>query len=169
MHTIYIRLIPPDFFPGSCFNLSLSCFSRLFLRSKRVYAFQDYQRPHYLSDMTVMIIDDHQPVRKLLREWLSEEFPHWDFIEASNGREAIEACRMMTPGLAIMDIKHAGHRRNRSNSPFKSRTSIHAGCCSHHSREQHPQRLCNKRRCQCLCAKKKAIRGSGSCPEESLL
>lgn len=56
------------------------------------------------SDITVMIVDDHQPVRKLLKEWLSEEFPHWVFVEASNGREAIESCRAVTPEVAIMDI-----------------------------------------------------------------
>ena len=52
----------------------------------------------------ILIVEDHKAVRKSLRDWLEGVFPQCDFSEATNGEEAIEICRDITPDLILMDI-----------------------------------------------------------------
>jgi two-component system invasion response regulator UvrY len=54
--------------------------------------------------MNILIVDDHENIRRLLKEWLKEEFPQCGFLEAACAREAIDCCCAMTPDLIIMDI-----------------------------------------------------------------
>jgi len=54
--------------------------------------------------MTILIVDDHMNVRRLIREWLEGEFPECTFIEASTAREAINYCHDLSPHLVVMDI-----------------------------------------------------------------
>lgn len=52
----------------------------------------------------VMIVDDHEAVRAILRALLSAE-PDFDVIaEARNGREAVELATASQPDLVIMDL-----------------------------------------------------------------
>lgn len=54
--------------------------------------------------MTILIVDDHLNMRRLIKEWLEEEFSQFNFILASNAREAISFCQNASPRLVIMDI-----------------------------------------------------------------
>jgi two-component system response regulator NreC len=55
--------------------------------------------------MTILIVDDHVHIRKLLKEWLKDEFPHCGFLEAACAKDAINyCCRDESPDLVIMDI-----------------------------------------------------------------
>jgi DNA-binding response OmpR family regulator len=51
---------------------------------------------------SILIVDDQQPLRFLMRRWL-EEAGH-DIFEASNGREALEVCDRHRPEMVITDI-----------------------------------------------------------------
>ena len=52
----------------------------------------------------VLIADDHKFVRDNLRSLLAEQQPFWELSEASNGQEAVEVFRKMTPDVAVLDI-----------------------------------------------------------------
>jgi two-component system, NarL family, invasion response regulator UvrY len=55
--------------------------------------------------MTILIVDDHEHIRRLLKEWLKEEFPRCGFLEAACAKEAISyCCCEESPDLVIMDI-----------------------------------------------------------------
>jgi hypothetical protein len=47
--------------------------------------------------MRVLIVDDQQFVRDTLRSLFTEQQPHWDLSEASNGLEAVELFRKAAP------------------------------------------------------------------------
>jgi DNA-binding NarL/FixJ family response regulator len=53
---------------------------------------------------TILIVKDHDAVRRALRDWLEVEFPHCRVIEAAGGEEAIALARAESPLLVIMDI-----------------------------------------------------------------
>jgi len=55
-------------------------------------------------EMSVLIVDDHKNIRKLLKEWLKEEFPYCGFYEAACAKEAIDYCCESSPDLVIMDV-----------------------------------------------------------------
>lgn len=52
----------------------------------------------------ILIVDDHDAVRKSLREWLESAFPHYHFYEANNGRDAVTIACAESPDVVIMDI-----------------------------------------------------------------
>jgi DNA-binding NarL/FixJ family response regulator len=52
----------------------------------------------------IVLVDDHQVLRRGFRSLLADE-PDLEVVgEASNGREAIELCRRLRPDLALMDV-----------------------------------------------------------------
>jgi len=53
---------------------------------------------------TVLIVDDHSPLRKVMREFLQSAFPGCSFREAADGAAALEACNAFQPQLVLMDI-----------------------------------------------------------------
>lgn len=53
---------------------------------------------------TVLIVDDHPLLRRLMREFLQSAFPGCSFREAANGAAALEACNAYRPQLVLMDI-----------------------------------------------------------------
>jgi DNA-binding NarL/FixJ family response regulator len=55
-------------------------------------------------EMTILIVDDHLNMRRMIKEWLEEEFSQFNFVMASNAREAIIFCQNVSPRLVIMDI-----------------------------------------------------------------
>jgi DNA-binding NarL/FixJ family response regulator len=57
---------------------------------------------------TILIVEDHEAVRKALRDWLGVEFPSCRVIEATSGEEAIALVRVEPPHLVVMDIRLPG-------------------------------------------------------------
>jgi DNA-binding NarL/FixJ family response regulator len=57
---------------------------------------------------TILIVEDHDAVRKSLRDWLEVEFPQCRVIEAASGEEAIALIRVESPRLVVMDISLPG-------------------------------------------------------------
>ena len=57
---------------------------------------------------TILIVEDHDAVRKSLRDWLQVEFPQCRVIEAASGEEAIALTRVESPRLVVMDISLPG-------------------------------------------------------------
>lgn len=53
---------------------------------------------------TILIVEDHDTVRRSLREWLETVFPDHQFVEASTGEEALAAIQDRLPNVIIMDI-----------------------------------------------------------------
>ncbi len=55
-------------------------------------------------DQPILLGEDHQGVKKSLREWLDVSFPRYQLLEASTGEEAIAVTQAASPCLVIMDI-----------------------------------------------------------------
>ena len=53
---------------------------------------------------TLLIVEDHDAVRRRLRDWLEVEFPQCRLIEAASGEEAIVLSIIESPHLVLMDI-----------------------------------------------------------------
>ncbi len=61
-----------------------------------------------MSDIRVLVVDDHDLFRRGLMEVLDEE-PDMDVIgEARNGKEAIEMAGKLNPDLVFMDLNMPG-------------------------------------------------------------
>ena len=52
----------------------------------------------------ILVVDDHDQVRCLLKEWLETVFPEFGVIEARSGEEAVAVAQAKLPELVIMDI-----------------------------------------------------------------
>jgi len=57
---------------------------------------------------TILIVEDHEAVRRSLRDWLDVEFPQCRVIEAASGEEAIALIQVESPRLVLMDISLPG-------------------------------------------------------------
>jgi DNA-binding NarL/FixJ family response regulator len=57
---------------------------------------------------TILIVEDHESVRRALRDWLAVSFPQFRVIEAVSAEEAIFLIRNETPHLVIIDFKLPG-------------------------------------------------------------
>ncbi len=57
---------------------------------------------------TILIVEDHDAVRKSLRDWLEMEFPQCRVIEVASGEEAIALIPTESPHLVVMDIRLPG-------------------------------------------------------------
>ncbi len=57
---------------------------------------------------TILIVEDHDKVRRAMRDWLELEFSQCRVIEASSGEEAITLARIESPHLVVMDIRLPG-------------------------------------------------------------
>ena len=53
---------------------------------------------------TVLIVDDHLPLRQVMREFLQRAFPGCSYREAADGASALDACNACRPQLVLMDI-----------------------------------------------------------------
>jgi DNA-binding NarL/FixJ family response regulator len=58
--------------------------------------------------MTILIVEDHDDVRRAMRDWLEVEFPRCRVIEAASGEEAIVMARIESPRLVVMEIRLPG-------------------------------------------------------------
>ncbi len=52
----------------------------------------------------ILIVEDHDVVRRSLREWLAVALPQYRIIEASTGEEALALAERERPCLVLMDI-----------------------------------------------------------------
>jgi DNA-binding NarL/FixJ family response regulator len=57
---------------------------------------------------TILIVEDHDDVRRALRDWLALEFPQCRVIQAANGEKAITLARIEGPRLVVLDIRLPG-------------------------------------------------------------
>ena len=57
---------------------------------------------------TILIVEDHEAVRRSLRDWLLVEFPQCRVIEVASGEEAIALIQVESPRLVVMDISLPG-------------------------------------------------------------
>ena len=62
-------------------------------------------RPEQTDPARVLIADDHDLVRQGFRRMLDGEPDLVVVGEAANGREAVELCRSLGPGLVLMDVR----------------------------------------------------------------
>ena len=53
---------------------------------------------------TILIVEDHDAVRRSLRDWLEAVFPQYRIIEAASGEEAVVIAQARSPRAVIMDI-----------------------------------------------------------------
>ena len=53
---------------------------------------------------TVLIVEDHSPLRQILHDFLQSAFPSCNFREAADGVSAMEACNAYRPDLVLMDV-----------------------------------------------------------------
>jgi len=57
-----------------------------------------------VASLRLLVVDDHDVVRKGVRALL-EERPGWEVVaEASNGREAVEKAKLLRPDVTILDL-----------------------------------------------------------------
>ena len=56
----------------------------------------------------ILIADDHELVRRGLRQILTDEFPKLQIGEAANARDAVEAVRKQSWDAALLDINMPG-------------------------------------------------------------
>ena len=52
----------------------------------------------------VLIVEDHDVLRKAMTKWLSDTYPELEFIKAETGEEALELSEKMSFEIAIVDI-----------------------------------------------------------------
>ena len=61
------------------------------------------RRANILGQKTMLIVDDHSPLRQVLHDFLQRAFPSCNFREAADGASALEACDAYPPNLVLMD------------------------------------------------------------------
>lgn len=55
-------------------------------------------------ETTILLVDDHEALRRALREWIETLFPACRIIEAASGEEALAVVERTSPHLVTMDI-----------------------------------------------------------------
>jgi DNA-binding NarL/FixJ family response regulator len=64
--------------------------------------------PNHNQSVSVLVVDDHSPVREAMRQ-VVEAADGFAFAgEASSGSEALDAARELSPALVIMDKRMSG-------------------------------------------------------------
>src|SRR3990170_7936234 len=57
---------------------------------------------------TILIVDDHQGLRRALGSWIAASFPDCRCVEAASGEEAIALSTAESPDVVLMDIELPG-------------------------------------------------------------
>lgn len=73
-------------------------------RARSVPETADAQAAAWVNRIRVLIVDDHDAVRSILRAMLEAEGDFDVIAEATNGREAVEVAGACQPELVIMDL-----------------------------------------------------------------
>lgn len=60
--------------------------------------------PENLENLDMLIVEDHQAMRAVLREILQAAYPGANIFEAGDGARAMELCVSRPPRLVLMDI-----------------------------------------------------------------
>lgn len=60
-------------------------------------------KPQKCRERTILVVDDFDDTRLLLRTWLEKR--GFRVIEAQNGNQAVAAAKSSTPDLIIMDVE----------------------------------------------------------------
>jgi len=63
------------------------------------------ENPAPPSIATVIVVDDHDLLRESLRSMLECDYDLQVVVEAKDGQEAIELCRLHRPDLVLMDVR----------------------------------------------------------------
>lgn len=53
----------------------------------------------------LLIVEDHEVLRKSLQKWLSTSFPELHFLEGESGEDALNLAKEQKPFIILMDIK----------------------------------------------------------------
>lgn len=56
----------------------------------------------------ILVVEDHDAVRRALSHWLKVEFPEYELSEASSGEEAVSMISVINPDLVVMDLNLPG-------------------------------------------------------------
>src|SRR3954447_14003115 len=67
-------------------------------------AYTNYDPTQPMTNITVLLVDDHTIVRQGLKALLSSEKNITIVGEAQTGREAVELAAQLRPGVMIMDL-----------------------------------------------------------------
>lgn len=57
---------------------------------------------------TILIVEDHERTREVVRDWLSFVFPSFRLLEAGNGEEALRMAVQHQPEIVLMDVEMPG-------------------------------------------------------------
>jgi DNA-binding NarL/FixJ family response regulator len=57
---------------------------------------------------TLLLIDDHDLMRRRLRDWLKLEFPECQVLEAASAEEAMALVQVNSPQIVLMDVNLPG-------------------------------------------------------------
>ncbi|MBF0285850.1 MAG: response regulator [Magnetococcales bacterium] len=61
-----------------------------------------------MAQKTVLVVDDSNLVRMMLRRVFAESFPEWTLVEAADGEAALLASANALPDLALIDYNMPG-------------------------------------------------------------
>ena len=57
---------------------------------------------------TCIVVEDKEELRNLLNDWLQSSFPSVEFLESSNGEEAVQLALLYKPTIVLMDVSLPG-------------------------------------------------------------
>jgi DNA-binding NarL/FixJ family response regulator len=60
------------------------------------------------SAITLLVVDDHAGVRRMVMTLVSTEYPHWRLLEAECAEDALALCDAEQPDLIVLDIRLPG-------------------------------------------------------------
>ena len=76
-------------------------------KTENITAAEDDAETPHVAGARILVVDDEEPIRRLIRKLLVRE--GYEVIgEAESGEQALELCRTLTPDLITMDINMKG-------------------------------------------------------------
>ncbi len=64
----------------------------------------EHQSGKQADRQSILIVEDHDRVRRALVEWLADAFPRYRILEASTGEEAVGLAEAERPDIIVMDV-----------------------------------------------------------------
>ena len=56
------------------------------------------------KQIVMLIVEDQELMRRMLREYLQSAYPQADILEAADGAAGLEVCRRRSPHVVLMDV-----------------------------------------------------------------